>query len=177
MRREPEQPEGPSEPASGPHDGPILVGWREWVALPAFGIGAIKAKADTGARTCAMHAEALQRHSVSGTPMVGFRVFPFRGDRVTSVAVEAALVDERLVRSSDGDAQLRPIVKTTLEIAGLEREIEISLARRDLMGFRMLLGRGALAGMLVDPTRSYVWGSYEPPVPFRPSNLPPPLRE
>ncbi len=83
MPREPEQREGPSEPASGPDDGPILVGWREWVALPAFGIGAIKAKADTGARTCAMHAESLERHSVGGTPKVGFRVYPFRGDRVT----------------------------------------------------------------------------------------------
>jgi hypothetical protein len=177
VSRDPEQRESPIEPASHSDEGPILVGWREWVALPAFGIGAIKAKADTGARTCAMHAEALQRHSVSGTPMVGFRVFPFRGDRVTSVVVEAALVDERLVRSSDGDAQMRPIVETTLEIAGLQREIEISLARRDLMGFRMLLGRAALSGMLVDPMRSYVWGGYDPPVPFRPSNLPPPLRK
>lgn len=175
--REPEDRESPGEPPSGSDEGPILVGWREWVALPAFGIGAIKAKADTGARTCAMHAESLQRHNVAGTPMIGFRVFPFRGDRVTSVSVEAVLVGERLVRSSDGDAQMRPIVRTTLEIAGLEREIELSLARRDLMGFRMLLGRVALGGMLVDPTRSYVWGSYEPPVPFRPSNLPPPLRE
>jgi hypothetical protein len=175
--RDPEQRESPIEPASHSDEGPILVGWREWVALPAFGIGAIKAKADTGARTCAMHAEALQRHSVSGTPMVGFRVFPFRGDRLTSVVVEAALVDERLVRSSDGDAQMRPIVETTLEIAGLQLEIEISLARRDLMGFRMLLGRAALSGMLVDPMRSYVWGGYDPPVPFRPSNLPPPLRK
>jgi hypothetical protein len=157
--------------------GPILVGWREWVGLPLFGIHAIKAKTDTGARTSALHAEAIQRHTVSGTPMLAFRVFPFRGDRVTVVSVEAALVGERLVRSSDGDAQLRPIVRTTLEIAGIEREIEISLARRDLMGFRMLLGRAALEGMLVDPMRSYVWGSYAPPVPFRPSNLPPPMRD
>ncbi len=157
-----------------PHDGPILVGWREWVALPAFGIAAIKAKADTGARSCAMHAESIERHTVGGTPMVSFRVFPFRGDRGRSTSVEAPLVDERLVRSSDGDAHTRPVVRTTLGIAGVTREIEISLTRRELMGFRMLLGRLALAGMLVDPMRSYVWGSFEPPPPLRPSRRPPP---
>ncbi|MBN8613283.1 MAG: ATP-dependent zinc protease [Deltaproteobacteria bacterium] len=145
------------------HDGPILVGWREWVSLPQLGIVAIKAKADTGARTSAMHAESIERHSVHGTPMIAFRVFPFRSDRVTSIAIEAPLVGERLVRSSDGDAQMRPIVRTTLELAGVSREIEISLACRDLMGFRMLLGRVALAGMLVDPMRSYLWGEFEPP--------------
>lgn len=152
-------------PTSDPstHDGPILVGWREWVALPHFGIAAIKAKADTGARTSVMHAESIERHSANGTPMLAFRVFPFRGDRATRVSVEAPLVGERLVRSSDGDAQIRPIVKTTLALAGVSREIEISLACRDLMGFRMLLGRVALAGMLVDPTQSYVWGTFEPP--------------
>lgn len=162
-----------TEPLHEP-DGHVLVGWREWVGLPSLGIAAIRAKTDTGARTSSLHAENVERFSTSGTPMIAFRVFPFRGDRITVVRGEAALVDERLVRSSDGDAQVRPIVRATLAIAGMEREIEVSLARRDLMGFRMLLGRAALDGMLVDPTRSYLWGIFEPPVPFRPSAFPPP---
>lgn len=151
------------EPTSEPsdlHEGPILVGWREWIALPQFGIARLEAKADTGARTSALHAEDIERHSLSGRPMLSFRVLPFRGDRETHVVIEAELVDERLVRSSAGDAQVRPIVRTTLELAGISREIEISLARRDLMGFRMLLGRVALAGMLVDPMRCHVWGNH-----------------
>ncbi|GAB4210630.1 MAG: hypothetical protein OHK0013_31480 [Sandaracinaceae bacterium] len=165
-------PDPGTEPLHEP-DGHVLVGWREWVALPSLGIGAIKAKADTGARTSALHAERLERFSAGGRPMLAFRVLPFRGDRVTHVDVETELIDERLVRSSDGEAQLRPVIHATLAIAGIERTIEVSLARRDLMGFRMLLGRAALEGMLVDPSRSYLWGTFEPPIPFRPSAYPP----
>jgi hypothetical protein len=168
-------PDPGTEPVHEP-DGHVLVGWREWVGLPSLGIEAIKAKTDTGARTSALHAERIERFSAGGRPMLAFRVLPFRGDRVTHVDVETELIDERLVRSSDGEAQLRPVIRASLAIAGLERSIELSLARRDLMGFRMLLGRGALEGMLVDPSRSYLWGAFEPPIPLRPSAYPPPVR-
>jgi hypothetical protein len=157
--------------------GPILIGWREWVGLPTLGVAAVRAKADTGARTGALHAEAMERFSSNGTPMIRFRIFPFRGDRVTVVPAEAELIGERLVRSSDGGVQTRPVIRTVLAIAGMERTIELTLARRDLMGFRLLLGRAALDGMLVDPQRSYLWGEFTPPLPFRASVLPPPPSE
>jgi len=165
-----------TEPTPSPDEapGPILIGWREWVGLPMLGVESIRAKADTGARTGALHAEGMERFSERGTPMIRFRVFPFRGDRVTIVPCEAELVGERLVRSSDGNVQTRPVIRTVLAIAGLGRSIELTLARRDLMGFRILLGRAALEGMLVDPQRSYLWGEFTPPLPFRASVFPPP---
>lgn len=146
--------------------GPILIGWREWVGLPTLGVASVRAKADTGARTGALHAEGMERFSSQGRPMIRFRIFPFRGDRVTVVPAEAELVGERLVRSSDGGVQTRPVIRTVLAIAGMERTIELTLARRDQMGFRLLLGRAALEGMLIDPQRSYLWGEFTPPLPF-----------
>jgi hypothetical protein len=47
--------------------------------------------------------------------------------------------------------------------------IEVTLTRRDAMGFRLLVGREALRhGFLVDPAASYLGG--QPPRPVRKAN-------
>jgi hypothetical protein len=73
--------------------------------------------------------------------------------------VEAVLVDQRHVTSSSGAKSLRPVVRAAIDLAGSPHEIEVTLTRRDEMGFRMLLGRNAMAGRyLIDPSLSYVTG-------------------
>lgn len=136
-----------------------LVGWREWVVLEDFGAARIKAKVDTGARTSALHAFDVERFEQGGVDWVRFGVHPSQRDAETMVAVEAPLVGERWVRSSSGKATLRPVVATQLLLGEHRFAIEVTLVRRDLMGFRMLLGRRALRGrFLVDPRRSFLGG-------------------
>lgn len=136
-----------------------VVGWREWLSLPDMGIERIKAKVDTGARTSALHAFALERFEREGAPMVRFEAHPLQRDTSVVVPVEARLVERRTVRSSSGSETLRPVVRTTVELMGRRWEIELTLIRRDPMGFRMLLGRQAVRGhFLIDPGRSYLGG-------------------
>ncbi len=138
----------------------VCLGWREWVALPDLGVKRIKVKVDTGARTSALHAEDIRVFRRRGQPKVSFTLYPFQRSRRGAVHVEADLVEKRVVRSSVGVETQRPVIRTHLELAGHRRLIEVTLVNRDIMGFRMLLGREAIKGCyLVDPGHSFLQSS------------------
>ena len=135
---------------------PNVLGWREWVTLPALGIDRIKAKLDTGARTSSLHAFGLSDFVRDGVEMVRFEIHPVQRSARSAVKAEAKILDRRFVRSSTGHKELRRVISTILRIGADEWPIELTLTRRDEMGFRMLLGRQALRGrVVVDPGRSY----------------------
>ena len=144
-----------------------VIGWREWVGLPALGVAALEVKVDTGARTSALHAFGLRSTTVDGRVWLQFTVQPRRALSPGSMAaapvsVIAPLIDERLVKNSGGIAELRPVIRTEVALAGQAWPVEITLTDRDEMGFRMLLGREALRGRcVVDPGRSYILGRPE----------------
>jgi len=145
-----------------------ILGWREWVALPDFGVGAIKAKVDTGARTSALHAYQVDEFEERGVRMVRFALHPYQRRSDVEVACLAAVADERWVSDSGGHRERRLVIVTTVQVGETRRAIEITLANRDTMGFRMLLGRSALQGRyLVDADGSYM-SRARPRVPRRP---------
>lgn len=134
----------------------IVVGWREWVALPALGLSSVRAKIDTGARSCALHVDAQWRFVEGGAPWVGFRVSP---GTQGAIDAQAPVVDEREVVDSGGHRTLRVFLRTPMMLAGIQREVEVNLTDRRGMRFPMLLGRTALAGAFtVDPSRSFLHG-------------------
>jgi hypothetical protein len=135
----------------------LIVGWREWIALPELGIAAIKPKIDTGARSSSLHAFNIQTFQRDGADWVRFDVHPFQRDTDVTVAAEAKVLELRHVRSSSGHSTLRPVILTTIDLAGQRFSVELTLAARDEMGFRMLLGREAVRSrFVVDPGRSYL---------------------
>lgn len=145
------------EPALPDPPVPTVAGWREWVSLPDVGITWIKAKLDTGARTSAIHAYDLETDPDGRR--VRFTVHPWQGSDEDPVAVETDVVDLREVRSSNGQTEERHVVCLDLSLVGRTVTAEVTLSRRDEMGFRMLIGREALAqGYLVDSGVSYAGG-------------------
>lgn len=142
----------------------VIIGWREWVALPGLGVDAIKAKIDTGARSSALHAFTVERFDQGGRAMVRFQAHPIQRNDDYIVTAEAALLEERMVKNSGGQAELRPVIETLVQMGNAVWAIELTLTNRDEMGFRMLLGRQAVRRRyLVDPGRSYLH-----PLPDRP---------
>lgn len=143
------------------HDGPsaTVAGWREWVALPALDVPWVKAKLDTGARSSSIHAFDIEEFERDGAPWVSFAIHPWQRSEVDTVRSELPVVDRRAIRSSTGHEDERLVVRTTIRVVGHDLDAELTLANRDDMGFRMLVGREAMRGvLLVDPGRSYLGG-------------------
>jgi hypothetical protein len=131
----------------------VLIGCTEEVDFPEWNIHGVVARVDTGARTSALHVEEVLR---IGRRMVRFRVVSGDGPG-NDEWVETRIARVARVRSSTGDPQVRYFVKTEVRIGEVIKDVELSLAAREPMRYRMLLGRTALAGtFVVDPGRYMV---------------------
>jgi hypothetical protein len=136
-----------------------VAGWREWVSMPELGVDWIKAKLDTGARTSALHAFDLEELERDGQPWVRFSVHPWQRSAKDAVVAELPVHDVRTVRSSSGHVQERYVVMMAIRIGTRRIRTEVTLTRRDEMGFRLLVGREALRqGFVVDASHSYLGG-------------------
>ncbi len=148
--KKPKRPKGPLP----------VIGWREWVSLPQLELARVKAKVDTGARSSSLHAFGVKEFERDGAPWVSFSVHPTQRDSAEVVHTEAKILDYRMVRSSSGVAQRRPVIVTDIRLGDFQWSVELTLARRDTMGFRMLLGREAIRRrFLVDAGQSYLIGT------------------
>jgi hypothetical protein len=141
-----------------PEDPHLIIGWREWLALPELGIPAIKAKIDTGARTSALHAYFVEPFIRDDVAWVRFGVHPLPRRQSLELICAAPVLDRRLVSDSGGHKEWRYVIETQLVLAEHQQRIELTLTNRDTMLFRMLLGRTALQGLRVDPQTSYLAG-------------------
>ena len=136
-----------------------VIGWREWVLLPDLLAVPIKAKIDTGARSSAIHAFDVEEHDVDGEAWVRFAVRPWQRSEEDVAELRLPVLDRREVRSSNGSSEERYAVSMDLVLAGRAITTVMTLSNRDEMGFRLLIGREALAqGFLVDSAASYVGG-------------------
>lgn len=175
MRSPPDLPTpSPGKPGTGRKPAPKgalrpVIGWREWVYLPELLDLPINAKIDTGARTSAVHAFDVRTFTDNGEPWVEFQLHPVQRQRHPDTLCRARVLDQRHVTSSSGHKQLRTVIATTALIGGVHWPIELTLADRDQMGFRMLLGReGLRRRFVVDPAKSYRLSGRAVPAPLTP---------
>lgn len=134
----------------------LVVGWREWLALPDLGIEKIAAKVDTGATTSVLHARDVRvivdtdgSYVEFSPPLLRVQRSPHSWAAHGPRRVRAALIDERFVKSSSGIEERRYVIRTRVKILDQDFLTEFSLAVRSRMQFPVLLGRSALRNRFV----------------------------
>ncbi len=122
-----------------------VAGWKEYVAFPKLKLGPLVAKIDTGARTSALHADAIE--------VIGKRVrFVIDGKRFA-----APSMGNKLVKSSNGLSETRAVIRATLQLGNTVMKTEITLTDRTDMDVPMLLGRNSIKGLfVVNPAKTFM---------------------
>lgn len=136
------------------------IGWKEWFGLDCLSLPAIKGKIDTGAKTSSLHAFNIESFYIEDVEYVKFDIHPLQKNKKLVRTCVARVIDQRMVSDSGGKKEKRFVIKSDLRIGDKKIRIDLTLANRDTMTFRMLLGRDAIkqAKMLVDPSKSFLQG-------------------
>lgn len=134
-----------------------IIGSEEWCSFETLGVPAIKARVDSGAKTSSIQANAIKTFFKENDEWVRFEVNPLQVNRSISIPCEAKVHSKRSVKSSMGISEDRIVIKAPITFGEDVFEIELTLASRDSMEFRMLLGREALQNRyLVNPSATYL---------------------
>jgi hypothetical protein len=137
----------------------MIIGACEWVALPELGIQKLRARTDTGAKSCALHASQIERFVEDGRDRVRFRLHSGHTRLDQWQMCESELRGVRVVRSSSGQPQERFTIRTDIIIGHNRWSVDITLTNRAKMRYRMLLGRSAMKDhALVYPARTFLQG-------------------
>lgn len=124
-----------------------ILGWIENALVTSKRIK-VKAKLDTGAKTTSMHAINIKRFKRDGQRMVRFTIEdPDSGELFE---MESPLVRSVRIKESIGDEHSRrPVVELWLCVGSLGRVVEVNLVDRSRFNYPLLIGRSAMAGLIV----------------------------
>ncbi len=140
----------------------MIIGWQEWVTLPDLHGAHVNAKIDTGADTSSLHAYNIKRFRRDNQRWVRFEIHPLAHRSDIILPCEAPILNRRVIRSSGGEREKRPVILTRLILGERELDIELNLTNRDYMGCLMLLGRQALQqDVLIDPSKTYLLTAFK----------------
>lgn len=140
-----------------PYQAKAVIGRREMVTLPDLNLH-LCCKADTGARTSALHAEDIETsEDEHGQLWVSF-VTHSGGPDSPAHKFNVHLHDRRRVTSSNGRSEWRYVIRTPIQLGDLNFSIELTLTDRSNMRHPMLLGRRAMLRLLIAPGAAFLHG-------------------
>lgn len=126
------------------------LGRSDRVDLPGLGLENIHAKIDTGAYTCSLHCSTTE--VVDGK--LQFVLLDEEHPEFTGRTYRFKKFEQREIKNSFGEAELRYVIKTKIKIFDHLIRAEFSLSDRGNLKFPVLLGRKILRNrFLIDVTK------------------------
>lgn len=127
-----------------------ILGRNDRVDLPGLGLTNIHAKVDTGAYTCSLH--CAYSKIIDGE--LEFVLLDEEHPEFTGIKHRFKVFDQREIKNSFGEAELRFVIKTLIIIFDYRIKAEFSLSNRGNLKFPVLLGRKILRKrFLIDVTQ------------------------
>jgi hypothetical protein len=138
----------------------LLIGWKEFIDFPDWGIRHVRAKVDTGAWTSALDVASYDlRHTAEGGLVATLRLAWDRRRPQKLSVVETPVLRTVVVSNSSGMREQRPLIETLVRLGPRVKPVRLTVANRAGMRFRVILGRQALAGdFVVDVSEKYLLG-------------------
>jgi hypothetical protein len=119
--------------------------------MPELQRAPVLAKIDTGAWSNTLHATDIEIVESSLESRIRFRL------EEDGRWIERPLSRWRRIRDTSGHETMRPVIRTTIEIASRDFDVEVCLADRSQLKHRMILGRNFLRlGFIVNPSRQCI---------------------
>ena len=152
------QPLTPGGQPAGP-PGLAVIGRKEHIDLPEWGLSRVRVKVDTGAYSSSLDVASFELSGEGAGLRARVWLALDRRNPGRLTVVDAPVRGLVRVKSTSGEWQQRPLLETLMRLGPVTRPIRVTVCDRAGMRNRMLLGRQALAGaFLVDVSRKYVLG-------------------
>lgn len=131
-----------------------IVGRVEWVEFPNWKLK-LRARVDTGAKSCSIHAINIERVTENGEVYVLFDTFVDE----KPVRLKSKFIKEAKVTSTSGVSENRIIISELMKMGKYKEEVIINLNDRTNLTYPILIGRNFLMGkFLVDVSLSHALG-------------------
>jgi len=133
----------------------IVIGRVEWISTTSPQID-IRARIDTGAQSCSLHAENILEKTVDGDLYVEFTTEDELGKNHTFLK---RVVKITTVKGTSGIAEKRYVVEMRMRFGERELSVNVNLNDRKTLRHKFLVGRNLLLGdYIVDVSQSRLLG-------------------
>lgn len=113
----------------------------------------LKAKVDTGAKTCSINAPVYTLFERDGEKWVKFELTNQNGEKFN---LEERVIRTATVKRIGMTSEKRPVIKLGICIGDIYKEVEVTLSNRKQFMYQMLIGRNFLLGdFFIDVSSTY----------------------